>query len=69
VKRCAIVRKRRTDERLAQTTVNKIVTVLFEQGGDTMIGRVTAWQCIGCGRIEGAQSIVETSSSEIIEWK
>ena len=23
-----------------------------------MVGRVTAWQCIGCGRIEGAQPCV-----------
>jgi hypothetical protein len=34
------------------------VNVLFEQGRDAMTERVTAWQCIGCGRIEGAQPCV-----------
>jgi hypothetical protein len=34
------------------------VTVLFEQGLNAMTKRVTAWQCIGCGRIEGAQPCV-----------
>jgi hypothetical protein len=43
---------------VAQITVNSIVTVLFEQGRDAMTERVTAWQCIGCGRIEGAQPCV-----------
>jgi len=32
--------------------------VLFEQGRDAMTERITAWQCIGCGRIEGAQPCV-----------
>jgi hypothetical protein len=34
------------------------VNVLLEQGRDAMTERVTAWQCIGCGRIEGAQPCV-----------
>ena len=42
----------------AQITVNKIVPVLFEKGRDAMTEHVTAWQCIGCGRIEGAQPCV-----------
>jgi len=32
--------------------------VLFEQGRNAMTERITAWQCIGCGRIEGAQPCV-----------
>jgi hypothetical protein len=43
---------------VAQITVNQIVNELFEQGRDAMAERVTAWQCIGCGRIEGAQPCV-----------
>src|SRR5450755_383509 len=46
------------EERVAQITGNQIVNVLFEQGRDAMAERVTAWQCIGCGRIEGAQPCV-----------
>jgi len=43
---------------VAQITDNQIVNVLFEQGRDAMAERVTAWQSIGCGRIEGAQPCV-----------
>jgi hypothetical protein len=32
--------------------------MLFEQGPKAMTKRMTAWQCIGCGRIEGAQPCV-----------
>jgi hypothetical protein len=35
-----------------------MVNVHFEQGRNAMTERVTAWQCIGCGRIEGAQPCV-----------
>jgi len=31
---------------------------VLQQGLDAMSERVTAWQCIGCGRIEGAQPCV-----------
>ena len=34
------------------------MTVLFNQGLDAMTERITAWQCIGCGRIEGAQPCI-----------
>jgi hypothetical protein len=33
-------------------------TLHREQGRAAMTERVTAWQCIGCGRIEGAQPCV-----------
>jgi hypothetical protein len=32
--------------------------VLIEQGQDAMTDRITAWQCIGCGRIDGPQPCV-----------
>jgi hypothetical protein len=31
---------------------------VHHQGGAAMTERVTAWQCIGCGRIEGAQPCI-----------
>jgi hypothetical protein len=31
---------------------------LIERALDKMTERITAWQCIGCGRIEGAQPCV-----------
>ena len=34
------------------------MAVLFNQELDAMTGRITAWQCIGCGRIEGAQPCI-----------
>lgn len=35
-----------------------MIPVHFEKGPNAMTERITAWQCIGCGRIEGAQPCV-----------
>ena len=36
---------------------------VFDKDPDAMTERVTAWQCIGCGRIEGARPVVRFAST------
>ncbi|HLF97883.1 MAG TPA: hypothetical protein VI457_12145, partial [Methylococcaceae bacterium] len=42
--------------------------MLFEQGRDAMSERVTAWQCIGCGRIEGAQPCIGVCQDRKVDF-
>ena len=41
---------------------------LLKRGSDAANGRMTAWQCIGCGRIEGPQPCIGVCQDRKVEF-
>lgn len=45
-----------------------MIRLLEEDGDHEMSERVTAWQCIGCGRIEGPQPCIGVCQDRKVEF-